>query len=254
MRRVLLFGVVNASPDSLNEDSIAATPAEADARARSLLADGADAIDIGAQGSTDLAGIVDWRQEWRRAEAVLPALVALGVDVSIDTWQPQVAWRALAAGATVLNAADGMQADEMWQVAADFEVAVVVPFLTGPNPRRMTLVHGDPVRAMLEFFEARLADADRFGLRRRCLLDPGTGFAPPDWPWEQRYTYQRHVYSHLDELRCFDLPLYVALPWKQTPQHDELLDIALAQRPEYGRAHYPAKVRSVERALALADE
>ncbi len=52
---MFLYGVVNASPDSLNTDSIARTPDEALARARQLLADGADGLDLGGQGSTDVA-------------------------------------------------------------------------------------------------------------------------------------------------------------------------------------------------------
>jgi dihydropteroate synthase len=81
---------------------------------------------------------------------------------------------------------------------------------------------------------------------------PGTGFAPSNWPWEERFVYQKHVYSNLGELRRWDLPLYIALPWKETAQHDELLDIVLQQRPEYGRVHYPAKVRAREAALGLS--
>jgi dihydropteroate synthase len=248
---VLLYGVVNASPDSLNTDSIASTPEAALARARSLLADGADAIDLGGQGSTDVAEVVDWQDEWSRLEAIVPALATLGVDLSVDTWRPEVARRALQAGATVLNAADGMQADAMWEVAADFDVPIVVPFLSGPNPRQMAMVESDPVEAILAFFEERLAVADRYGLRHRCIVDPGTGFAPPNWPWEQRYVYQKRVYSNLAELRRFGLPLYIALPWKDTVQHDELLEIVVRQRPELGRAHYPAKVRATERRLGL---
>ena len=63
-------------------------------------------------------------------------------------------------------------------MAADFDVPVVVPFLSGPNPRAMEMVDRDPVEAIVEFFDARLRDADRYGLRHRCILDPGTGFAP----------------------------------------------------------------------------
>jgi dihydropteroate synthase len=248
---VLLYGVVNASPDSLNTDSIASTPEAALARARSLLADGADAIDLGGQGSTDVAEVVAWQAEWARLEAIVPALATLGVDVSVDTWRPEVARRALQAGATVLNAADGMQADAMWEVAADFDVPIVVPFLSGPNPRQMAMVESDPIEAILSFFEERLAAADRYGLRHRCIVDPGTGFAPPNWPWEQRYVYQKRVYSNLSELRRFGLPLYIALPWKETAQHDELLEIVVRQQPEFGRAHYPAKVRATERRLGL---
>jgi dihydropteroate synthase len=243
---VKLFGVVNASPDSLNTDSIVGDAAAATERAHRLLADGADAIDVGGQGSTDVAGVIDWETEWARLAAVIPAVARLGVDVSIDTWRPDVARLALAAGANVLNAADGMQSDEMWTVAAEFGVPIVVPFLSGPNPREMERVRHDPLAAMVDYFTSRLATADHFGLRAQCILDPGTGFAPPDWPWDERYAYQKRVYGNLDVLRQFGLPLYIAMPWKETAQHDELLEIVLRQRPDYGRAHYPAKIRATE--------
>jgi len=248
---VIIYGVVNASPDSLNADSIATDAESAVARARELLAQGADAIDLGGQGSTDNATVVPWQDEWDRLRTLVPAIAELGVDLSVDTWRPEVARRALEAGATVINAADGMQTDAMWQVAADFDCPIVVPFLSGPNPREMQHVRRDPVEAIVEFFEHRLSDADRFGMRHRCIIDPGTGFAPSNWPWEERYLYQKRVYSNLHELRRWDLPIYIALPWKDTPQHWELMEIVLRQQPEYGRAHYPDRVRAVERRLGL---
>jgi dihydropteroate synthase len=249
---VFLYGVINASPDSLHTESVVGSVDDALRRARQLLADGADGLDVGGQGSTDVAEVVDWRVEWARLESIVPALAALGVPLSVDTWRPEVAERALTAGATVLNAADGMQHDAMWRVAAEHEVPIVVPFLSGPNPRMMERVTDDPVRLLLEFFEARLADADRFGARKRCILDPGTGFAPPDWAWEDRYAYQKAIYSRLGELRRFDLPLYVALPWRRTDQHDELLEIVVRQQPEYGRVHHPDRVRALEALIGLA--
>ncbi|MGA0819916.1 MAG: dihydropteroate synthase [Ilumatobacteraceae bacterium] len=248
---MFLYGVVNASGDSLNTDSIATTPQAATRRAEYLLDHGCQGIDLGGQGSTDNATVVSWEEEWSRLEAIVDALAALGVPLSIDSWKPEVTRRALEHGATVINAADGMQTDEMWQVAADFQVPIVLPFLSGPNPRQMELVRADPVQVMLDFFTEQLAVADRYGLRSLCILDPGTGFAPSNWPWEERFLYQKRVYSNLDALREFDLPLYIALPWKETAQHDELLEIVLRQRPEYGRVHYPEKVRRVERELGL---
>jgi dihydropteroate synthase len=246
-----LFGVVNASPDSLHTESIVRTPDEAMDRAVLLLVSGADAIDLGGQGSTDIAELVDWTVEWGRLEAIVPHLATLGVDVSIDTWRPQVADKALAAGATVLNAADGMQHEAMWEVAAEHGVPVVVPFLSGADPRSMSMVEGDPVQAIVEFFAARLMTAERYGVAERCILDPGTGFAPPNWPWEERYHYQKEVYSRLDELRVFGLPLYIALPWRRTDQHDELLELVVRQQPEFGRVHYPERVREIERRLGI---
>lgn len=249
---MFLYGVINASPDSLNTDSIVSTAAQALSRARQLLSDGADGLDLGGQGSTDAASVVPWEAEWERMRELVPALAQLGVPLSVDTWRPEVLRRALQAGATVINAADGMQADEMWRVATDFDVPIIVPFLSGLHPRAMEMVRRDPVDAIIEFFDDRLRDADRYGLRNRCVLDPGTGFAPSNWAWDERYLYQKRVYSNLASMRVFGLPLYIALPWKETAQHDELLEIVIEGRPEFGRAHYPAKVRSFERRLRAA--
>jgi dihydropteroate synthase len=245
-----LFGVVNASPDSLNSDSIVTDAASAASRASALLADGVWGFDVGGQGSTFAAGETTVEEEWARLAPVLPVLVGHGVPVSVDTWRPETARRSLAAGVTWLNAADGLQQDEMLEIAAEFECPVVLPFLSGPDPLRMAHVDtSDPVAVLLDFFEHILGRAARYGIRDRVVIDPGTGFAPHDWPWEERYVYQKLVYSQLDRLRVFGLPLYIALPWKETAQHAELLDIVIGQAPEYGRAHYPSRIRVAEERL-----
>lgn len=244
-----LFGVINASPDSLNADSIVRTPDDARRRVGSLLADGVWGFDLGGQGSTFRATQSSLDDEWARLEPIIPVLRDTGMPFSVDTWRPEIARRALDAGATWMNAADGLQEPGMYEVAADFGCPVVLPFLSGPDPLHLEVMHDDdPVAVLIEFFEAMLREADRYGIRHNVVLDPGTGFAPHDWPWEQRFIYQKQVYSQLDRLRVFDLPLYIALPWKDTSQHAELLDIVVAGDPEYGRAHYPARIHAAERA------
>jgi dihydropteroate synthase len=242
-----LFGVINASPDSLHTESIVHDVHSALARAQWLFDNGADHLDLGGQGSTDIAAVVPWEQEWARLEAIVPALAALDGDLSIDTWKPEVARRALTAGATILNAADGLQDDQMLAVAAEFGCPIVLPFLNGPDPRHLHHVVGDPVEALVEWFQHSLLRAAKFGIRDRCILDPGTGFAPPSWEWADRYRFQKIVYSRLDELRRFGLPIYIALPWRDTPQHAELLEIVVRQKVDYGRCHYPDRVRTMER-------
>ena len=242
--------MVNASPDSLHHDSVVTSPDGAVARGRALLADGAVALDLGGQGTTYVSEEVAEEAEWARVAPLVPVLAGLGVPLSIDTYRPSVARRALEAGATWLNAADGLQGDELAAVAADAGCPVVLPFLNGPTPHALTAVAAaDPTGVLVDWFDAALRRLDAFGLRRRCVLDPGTGFAPHDLPWEERYVFQKRVYSELDRLRTFGLPLYIALPWRDTPQHAELLDIVLAQDPEYGRAHEPARILEAARKL-----
>jgi dihydropteroate synthase len=247
-----IFGVCNASPDSLNTDSIVTDAASALKRANGLIADGAQAIDLGGQGSTYLATQVGIDEEWGRIAELVPALAGLGVPVSVDTWSPQVMRRALDAGASVMNAADAMSTTAMWELAAERRVPVVLPFMLGDDPLHLQHVQGDAIEVMIEWFDAKLGVATSYGIRDLIILDPGTGFAPLGWEWSDRYHYQKHIYSNLDRLRRFDLPLYIALPWRVTDQHEELLQIVLRHGVEYGRAHYPAHVRDVEGLIDLA--
>lgn len=244
-----IFGVINASADSLAEFSVATTAEQAEAYARKLLADGADHIDLGGQASHGDAAMVSPDEEWEILEAPLRAIAALGVTISVDTWQVDTARRAFDAGASVLNAADALQNTAMLEFAAERECDVVLPFMLGPDPRHLKHVEGDPVDVMVSWFEGRLAEMEQYGLRDRCYLDPGTGFAPAHWDWSERAEYQRKIYSGLDQLRRFDLPIYVPVPWKQSPDRLELLDLALAHDIDFARAHYPAQVRERHRAL-----
>lgn len=244
-----IFGVINASPDSLADFSIATSAEAAETYARHLLAEGADHIDLGGQASHGNAATVSPEQEWAILEEPLRAITALGVTVSVDTWQVETAERAFDAGASVLNAADALQNEAMLEFAALRECDVVLPFMLGPDPRHLKHVEGDPVEVMVSWFDERLKDMDRFGIRDRCYLDPGTGFAPATWDWDDRREYQRKIYGGLDELRRFELPIYVPVPWLQTEDRLELLDIALSHDVDFARAHHPAQVRARHEAL-----
>ena len=243
------FGVINASPDSLADFSVASTPEDAKAYAEELLAAGADHIDLGGQASHGDAAMVTPDEEWEILEGPLTAIAELGVTISVDTWQVETARRAFDAGASVLNAADALQDPAMLEFAAERECDIVLPFMLGPDPRHLKHVEGDPVEVMVSWFSERLKEMDRYGIRDRCYLDPGTGFGPAHWDWETRAEYQRKIYTGLDQLRVFDLPIYVPVPWKQTPDRMELLDIALAHDVEFTRAHYPAQIRERHDAL-----
>ena len=238
-----LFGVINASPDSLHEESIVTSPTEAGARAEWLLANGAWGFDLGGQGSTYAAGTTTVDEEWARIEPLLDVLLSYEVPISIDTWRPETARRSLESGITWLNAADGLQQQAMIDLVVQYQCPTVLPFLSGPDPLSMDHVTDhDPVRVINDFVSTILDRVSEAGVRDLMVIDPGTGFAPHDWPWDERYLYQKEVYSNLDKLRTHELPLYIALPWKETEQHDELLDIVIDGKPEYGRCHHPDRI------------
>lgn len=254
-----LHGVVNASPDSLADFSVATTVEGAVARAVQLLDQGCVGIDLGGAGSTQFADRVDVEVEWRRLEGKVQALAQLcearGALLSVDSWQPEIMRRALDCGATMINAADGLQNPEMVGLAAQREVPVVAPFVWGADPKASRHVIGDPVEVICEWFDRSLQRWVGAGIKRsRLILDPGTGFGPPDWEWPDRYQYQKRVYENLDALRAFGLPVYLPLPWKQTDEHDELLEICIRAGFDYGRCHRPDRVLAAIRRLSAATE
>ena len=251
-----LHGVINASPDSLAEFSVVRTVDEAVARAEALLDGGCVGIDLGGAGSTQFAAPVDIAAEWRRLDGKIQALAELcdarAAALSVDTWQPEIMRRALDSGATMLNAADGLQNPAMRELAAERDVMVVAPFLWGTDPKASRRVTGDPLETITGWFRRSLRCWDAAGINRdRLILDPGTGFGPPDWDWSDRYRYQKRVYSGLDALRAFGLPVYLPLPWKRTAQHDELLEICLRSGFDYGRCHRPERILETMRRLGI---
>ena len=245
--------MVNASPDSKADFSVVHGCAEAATRGAELLAEGADFFDLGGEGSTLGSDEVSAADEWQRVAGPLRGLLSLGAEVAIDTRKPEVARLALDAGATVLNAGEALQSPEMVELAAERRVTVVLPFMLGRDFRSVRDVSGDPVAVMAEWFASRIERLRRAGVAQRLLLDCGVGFGPHDMDWPERAAYQRAIYGGLGELRRFDLPLYVPVPWLQTPDRLELLDLALSQQPDYVRAHRPAQVRDHYAALTPYD-
>jgi dihydropteroate synthase len=252
---VKLHGVINASPDSLADFSIATTVEAAVARARLLLSQGCVGIDLGGAGSTPFASRVEIEEEWDRLDGKVQALAALDIELSVDTWQPEIMARALDAGANFMNAADGLQNPDMIALAADANVPVVLPFLSGIDPKAMEIVDGDPIETIMPWFERRLTEVTDAGVRmEQLIVDPGTGFGPADWAWEDRFLYQQQVYRNLDRLRVFGLPIYMALPWKFDGGRMDLLDILLRVGFDYGRAHRPDRILARIAELEAAGE
>ena len=247
-----LHGVINASPDSLADFSIATTVEEAVARAKLLIEQGCVGIDLGGAGSTQHADRVELDEEWARLDGKVQAIAALGVELSVDTWQPEIMAKALDAGANFMNAADGLQNADMIALAADRGVPVVLPFLSGVDPKAMSFVEGDPMDVILPWFETKLKEVTAGGVKEsQIIVDPGTGFGPADWAWEDRRRYQDSVYSQLDKLRVFGMPVYMALPWKFDGGRLELLDTLLRVGFDYGRAHLPDFILQRQAELGL---
>ena len=169
LNRTYVMGILNVTPDSFSDGGKYLRPGVAVARAVEMAEQGADIIDIGGQSTRPGYQAISPEEEWERIRDVLPALVKkTGLPISVDTFYPWVAQRALEAGASILNDVTGF-GPEMLAVAAGSRCGCVVmdPGTTG----------GDICARVRGFFLDRLEAAQRAGIaRERLCFDPGVGF------------------------------------------------------------------------------
>ncbi len=170
------MGVINVTPDSFSDGGAHFTPADAVARARRIVAEGADIIDVGGESTRPGADAVDLETELARVVPAIEAIVAepdcAGIPVSVDTRRAEVARHAVAAGATVINDVGA----SLWEVAAELGVGWVALHMVGqPATMQESPSYRDVVGEVKEFLVER-ATAARAGGVREVWIDPGIGF------------------------------------------------------------------------------
>jgi len=178
LARPLIMGVVNITPDSFSDGGSFATASTALAHARRLVDEGADLIDIGGESTRPGAGGVALDEERRRVLPVLEQLAGGTVPVSIDTQKPELMREAIAAGASMVNDVNALQAPGALAAVAQSGVAVCLMHMQGTPADMQTDPHyEDVVAEVLEFFGDRMRAAHAAGIAPdRIVLDPGFGF------------------------------------------------------------------------------
>lgn len=178
--RPRVMGIVNVTPDSFSDGGKSEDPEAALNRARGLVADGADILDLGGESSRPGAEPVSLDEELRR---VLPAIEAIHaafphVPISIDTVKPEVARRALLAGAAIVNDIAGLTDPGMLREVAQTDCGAVVMHMAGtPRTMQANPSYEDVVPEVYDFLARQVDLAEGRGVaRERIAIDPGIGF------------------------------------------------------------------------------
>ncbi|NBX29508.1 dihydropteroate synthase [bacterium] len=180
LRRPLVMGIVNATPDSFSDGGLHAGVEAAVAHGLRLVAEGADILDVGGESTRPFAAAVAAEEEWRRVGDVVRRLaLEAGVPVSIDTSKAAVAARAIEAGAEIINDVTGLAGDpQMLPLAVESAAGVCAMHMQG-TPQTMQIdPRYDDVVAEIHAYLAERRDAlvaAGIPLARICL-DPGIGF------------------------------------------------------------------------------
>ena len=209
----LLMGVVNITPDSFNPDSRFIDSSAALAKAIEMIDQGADIIDIGGESSRPFAEPLPVQDELDRVIPVIKKIRAnFDICISIDTYKEEVMLAAVAAGADIINAVDGLDRVTNLHNIQKLEVPIILNHMQGSpetmqeNPRYSSGV----INTINNFFAQKIATCGEFGIpKKRLILDPGFGFG-------------KTVNDNLDILRNIStfkehgLPILIGLANKST--------------------------------------
>ncbi len=197
LARPLVMGVVNVTPDSFSDGGGFATTGAALDHARRLIDEGADIIDIGGESTRPGAGSVALEEERKRVLPVLEDLAGAAVPISVDTQKPAFMREAIAAGASMINDINALQAPAAIAAIAASDVAICLMHKRGtPADMQNDPRYDDVVGEVLAFLDTRVNAAYAANIARdRIVIDPGFGFGKT---LEHNLELLRHLDRFLD--------------------------------------------------------
>ncbi|WP_313357525.1 dihydropteroate synthase [Microbacterium sp.] len=206
-RQVAVMAVVNRTPDSFHDRGATFVLDRAVASALRAADLGADWIDIGGV-PFGRGPVVSMREEIDRVVPVVEAVAAERPElvISVDTNRADVAERAIAAGAAVINDTSGLGDERMAEVVAAGAAHIVITHSIGP-PRveKPAATYADVVAEVRGFLAERLQRAEAAGISRECLIiDPGHDL-------DKNTLHSLELTRRLDEIASLGAPLLVAV-------------------------------------------
>jgi dihydropteroate synthase len=208
LARPLGAGIVNVTYDSMFEGARSATPEQAIEDGLRLAEAGVEMLDVGAVAARSGPPVPPEEEAARLVPAIAGLAERTELPISADTFSPEVARRALDAGAVAINDIAG-GSEAMLELAAETGCGLVVMHIEGP-PRedREPPRYDDPVEHVKSWFTARLEAATKRGLdEEQIALDPGLDF-------DLSVADDLEILRRLGELKTLGRPLYVSLSRK----------------------------------------
>ena len=222
--RTLVMGVLNVTPDSFADGGRHFGFEKAIARAKEMLAEGVDIIDVGGESTRPGSERISSEIERDRVIPVVSELCALGATVSIDTTRAEIARAAIAVGATIVNDISGGLADpKMSKVIADHPtIQFIVMHWRGESKNMQSkAIYTDVVQEVRNELSERVAFLVDQGVNpEQLVLDPGIGFAKnSEHNWE--------LLRNIDRIQLLGFPVLVGVSRKRF-----LGDLVGAENPD----------------------
>jgi dihydropteroate synthase len=193
---VQLVGILNVTPDSFSDGGRYVEPAAALEQADKLFTDGAALVDVGAESTRPNATPLSADEEWQRLEMILPQLLAkYPGKISLDTYHPETAQKALKHGKLIINDVTGLNNPAMFDVITKHGTNCIISHLTGLN---IAEAHQGPllddIQQIVKDLLNKAAQLQQAGLNQdQIILDPGIGFGKTQTLNEQLVEFAKYV-------------------------------------------------------------
>jgi dihydropteroate synthase len=211
---IKLMGIVNATPDSFSDAGARQSLEERVELAAGHLRDGADVIDIGGESGVTNRPVVEVAEEIERVVPLIERVAGLRTDpppiVSVDTYKPEVARAAIAAGAAFVNDVSGLRDPDLAAVCAETGAGLVLMHTRAAPKQKLfdQSYDGRIVADVKQFLAQRIELALDQGMALgQLMLDPGPDFAKTPFQTVA-------VMRALRELHAFGRPLLLAVSRK----------------------------------------
>lgn len=253
----VIMGILNITPDSFYDGGRYVGEDEYLLKAKQLVTEGVDIIDIGAQSTKPGAIVITAQEEAARLIPVILAIRGLypEVIISVDTFRASVAQKAIEAGADMINDISGGTMDEqMFTIVAKLQVPYILMHIQGTPPTMQKNPHYKNVtEEVMSFFKTKITELTALGVTK-IIIDPGFGFGKT-----VEHNYQ--LLKDLEMFNTFNVPVLVGASRKSMiykPLHlspDEALNgttvintIALMKGAKIVRVH---DVKEAKEAVTL---
>jgi dihydropteroate synthase len=210
LKRPLIMGVINVTPDSFSDGGDFADAGRAIAQGLKMAEQGADILDIGGESTRPGSQGVSLEEELGRVIPVIRALAERKLVVSIDTRHAAVMTAAVAAGARIINDVTALTGDPESPAAAIRSGADLVLMHMQGEPRTMQVDphYDDATLDLLDYFGDRLTALARLGMPlERIAIDPGIGFGKKD-------PHNLLILSELAAFQVFGCPVLLGVSRK----------------------------------------
>ena len=179
-KEVLLMGILNVTPDSFYDGGHYFEKEKAYKRVETIVSEGAHIIDVGGMSTRPGSLPVDTDEEINR---IIPVIEYISKNhdilISADTYRAEVARRAIASGAHIINDISGLSMDTgMAKVVGKNNVSLAIMHIKGtPENMQKNPEYENVIDEIYDYLEDKTNTALSSGIRPdKIIVDPGIGF------------------------------------------------------------------------------